>query len=220
MIHAASRTHHHSSDRLIHWARVYDLGYGLFGRRRNRLRAMLADDLELRSGDRVLDVGCGPGRFALDLAERVAPTGSVAGIDAAAEMINRASSQARKRGAAASFQVAFAQNLPFPNATFDAVACTLALHHVAEDDQSTAVEEMYRVLKPTGRLLIAEFHQGQGRRHVGPRWLRHSGEDMLDKALGLVRASGFVDVASGGTNLDWLGKITAHKPETSIKAQT
>ena len=91
MIHAASRTHHHSSDRLIHWARVYDLGYGLFGRRRNRLRAMLADDLELRSGDRVLDVGCGPGRFALDLAERVAPTGSVAGIDAAAEMINRAS---------------------------------------------------------------------------------------------------------------------------------
>ena len=43
---------------------------------------------------------------------------------------------------------------------------------------------------------------------------------MLDKALGLVRASGFVDVASGSTNLDWLGKITAHKPETSIKAQT
>ena len=220
MIHAASRTHHHSSDRLIHWARVYDLGHGLLGRRGNRLRAMLADDLELRPGDRVLDVGCGPGRLTLVFAKRVGPTGAVDGIDAAVEMINRASSQARKRGVAASFQVAFAQNLPFPNATFDAVACTLALHHVAEDDQSTAVEEMYRVLKPTGRLLIAEFHKGQGRRHAGPRWLRHSGEDMLDKALGLVRASGFIDVASGSTNLGWLGKITAHKPETSIKAQT
>ena len=79
---------------------------------------------------------------------------------------------------------------------------------------------MYRVLKPHGRLLIAEFHKGQGRRHAGPRWVRHSGEDMLDKALGLVQASGFVDVASGGTNLSWLGKITAHKPGTSIKAQT
>jgi ubiquinone/menaquinone biosynthesis C-methylase UbiE len=218
MIHAASHTGHRSRDRLIHWARVYDLGNGLLGRRGSRLRTMLADDLELRPGDRVLDVGCGPGRFARVLAERVAPTGSVDGIDAAVEMINRASHQARNRGIPASFQVAFAQDLPFPDATFDAVACTLALHHVAEDDQPTAVEEMYRVLMPGGRLLIAEFHQGPGRRHVGPRWLRHSGVDMLEKTLGLVQGTGFTEVATGGTNLGWLGKITAHKPETSIKA--
>jgi ubiquinone/menaquinone biosynthesis C-methylase UbiE len=219
MIHAASRTHHHNRDRLIRWARVYDFGTGRLGRRGKHLRAMVADDLQLRPGDRVLDVGCGPGRLALVFAERVGPTGSVDGIDAAIEMINRASSLARKRGVVATFQVAFAQQLPFPDGTFDAVACTLALHHVAEDDQPTAVGEMYRVLKPHGRLLIAEFHKGQGRRRLaGPRWLRHSGEDMLDKALGLVHASGFVDVASGGTNLSWLGKITAHKPETSIKA--
>jgi hypothetical protein len=43
---------------------------------------------------------------------------------------------------------------------------------------------------------------------------------MLDKALGLVRGSGFIDVASGSTNLGWLGKITAHKPESSITVQT
>ena len=220
MIRAASHTHHHSTDRLIHWARFYDLGNGLLGRRGKRLRAMMADDLKLQTGDRVLDVGCGPGRLAVALAERVAPSGSVDGIDAAVEMINRASSRARKRGAAATFQVAFAQQLPFPDATFDALACTLALHHVAEDDQRTAVGEMYRVLKPHGRLLIAEFHKRQGRRPAGPRWLRRSGVDMLDKALGLVRASGFVAVASGSTNLSWLGKITAHKPEASIKAHT
>ena len=46
--------------------------------------------------------------------------------------------------------------------------------------------------KPNGRLLIAEFHKGPGARHVGPRWLRRS-EDMLDKALQLVNASGFTD---------------------------
>jgi ubiquinone/menaquinone biosynthesis C-methylase UbiE len=216
MIHAASHTHHHSTDRLIHWARLYDLGNGLLGRRGKRLRAMEVNDLELRPGDRVLDVGCGPGRLALAFAERVGPTGSVHGIDASVEMIKRASSQARKRGATATFQVAFAQQLPFPDATFDAVACTLALHHVAEDDQPTAVGEMYRVLKPHGRLLIAEFHKGQGRRSAGPRWLRHSGEDMLDKSLGLVHAAGFADVANGSTNLSWLGKITARKPEISI----
>jgi ubiquinone/menaquinone biosynthesis C-methylase UbiE len=215
MAHPSSHTDHHSRDRLIRWARVYDLGTRLLGRRGKRLRVMLADDLQLQPGDRVLDVGCGPGRLAIVFAERVAPTGSVDGIDAAAEMINRASSQARRRGVPATFQVAFAQHLPFPDATFDAVACTLALHHVAEDDQPAAVAEMYRVLKPSGRLLIAEFHKGPGARHVGPRWLRHSGEDMLDKTLALVSAAGFMNVASQGTNLRWLGKITACKPEIS-----
>jgi ubiquinone/menaquinone biosynthesis C-methylase UbiE len=216
MVHTSSRTDHHSRDRLIHWARVYDVAAGLRGRRGNRLRAMMADDLQLQPGDRVLDVGCGTGRLAIVFAERVAATGAVNGIDAAVEMIKRATGRARRRDVPATFQVAYAQDLPFADGTFDAVACTLALHHVAEDDQLTAVHEMYRVLKHGGRLLIAEFHQGQGRRHPAPRWLRHSGEDMLDKALRLVSASGFTDVASGSTNIGWLGKITAKKPEMPV----
>jgi ubiquinone/menaquinone biosynthesis C-methylase UbiE len=220
MVHTSGRTDHHGCDRLIHWARFYDLGAaGLLGRRRNRMRAVVADDLQLRAGDQVLDVGCGTGRLAIVFSERVGATGSVNGIDPAAEMIKRASSRARKSGVPVSFQVAFAQDLPFADGSFDAVACTLALHHVAEDDQLTAVREMYRVLKPSGRLLIAEFHQGpERRRRPGPRWLRHSGEDMLDKALRLVSASGFTDVASGSTNLGWLGKMTARKPEVPVAA--
>ena len=43
---------------------------------------------------------------------------------------------------------------------------------------------------------------------------------MLDNALGLVQASGFIDVATGGTNVGWLGKITARKPETSIEMES
>jgi ubiquinone/menaquinone biosynthesis C-methylase UbiE len=213
MVHTSGRTDRHSRDHLIHWARVYDLSAALLGRRGSRFRAMVADDLQLQSGDQVLDVGCGTGRLAVVFSERVGVTGSVKGIDAATEMIKRSTSRARKRGVPASFQVAFAQQLPFADGTFDAVSCTLVLHHVAEDDQPTAVQEMYRVLKPSGRLVIAEFHQGQGRRRLGPRWLRHSEEDMLDKALRLISASGFTDVASGSTNLGWLGKITARKPE-------
>ena len=185
------------------------------------MRAMVADDLQLRSGDQVLDVGCGTGRLAIVFAERVGSSGSVNGVDPAAEMIKRASSRARKRGVPVSFQVAFAQDLPFADESFEALACTLVLHHVAEDDQLTAVQEMYRVLKPSGRLLIAEFHQGPGqRRRPGPRWLRHSGEDMLDKALRLVSASGFTHVTSGSTNLGWLGKMTARKPETPGSADS
>jgi ubiquinone/menaquinone biosynthesis C-methylase UbiE len=211
MVHS-NRIHHHNHDRLIHWARLYDLGTGLLGRRGSRMRAMFADDLQLRPGERVLDVGCGPGRLAMVIAERVSPTGSVDGIDPSAEMINRATTRANKNGVPANFQVAFAQQLPFADATFDAVACTLALHHIAEDDQQAAVAEMYRVLKPGGRLLIAEFHEGQRHSHLVPRWLlRSSDVKMLQKALQLVDAAGFTDAVSGPTNLRWLGKITARK---------
>ena len=184
---------------------------GLFGRRGKRLRETFADDLGVQAGDRVLDVGCGTGRLAMTFAERVAPTGSVAGVDAAAEMIERATSRARKQQVPVAFQVAFAQRLPFPNATFDAVACTLALHHVAEDDQQSAVQEMHRVLKPEGRLLIAEFDQGHGP-HALLRWLRPSApEHMAEKARQLVDAAGFTAVTSRPTNLSWLRTITARK---------
>ena len=205
----------HSHDRLIHWARAYDLANGLLGRRGSRLRKMFADDLGLRAGDRVLDVGCGTGRLAMIFAERVAPTGSVTGIDAADEMIKRATSRARKQDLPIAFQAAFAQRLPFPNATFDAVACTLALHHVAEDDQQTAVQEMYRVLRPDGRLLIAEFDQGHGP-HLRLRWLRPSAPDhMAETAHQLVNSAGFTGVTSRPTTLGWLSKITARKGTAS-----
>jgi ubiquinone/menaquinone biosynthesis C-methylase UbiE len=208
-----SRSSHHSGDRLIHWARIYDLGTGLLGRRGSRLRTMIANDLQIQPGDHVLDVGCGPGRLAVTFAQRTAPSGSVDGIDPSPEMINRATARARKHGVPARFQVGYAQRLPFADDTFDAAACTLALHHVADDDRQTAVAEMYRVLKPGGRLLIAEFQMGRGHRHPGPRWLRHStgGEDMIKIALDLVTAAGFAGISSGPTNLGWLGKITARK---------
>jgi FkbM family methyltransferase len=212
MAHAGRTKHHHGDDRLIHWAWLYDLGAGLLGGRGRRLRAMIADDLQLQPGDHVLDVGCGPGRLARVFAERVAPNGSVAGIDPSPEMINHATAQASKHAVAVSFQVAYAQQLPFAESTFDAVSCTLALHHVADDDQQAAVAEMYRVLRPDGRLLIAEFQKGGGHRHPAQRWLRRSiDENMIDTALKLVTAVGFTGIASGGTNLSWLGKIAARK---------
>ena len=201
----------HSHDRLIHWARAYDLANGLFGRRGKGLREAFADDLGLHAGDRVLDVGCGTGRLAIAFAKRVAPSGSVAGIDPAPEMIKRATSRARKQQVPVAFQVAFAQRLPFPDATFDAVACTFALHHVAEDDQQSAVQEMHRVLKPDGRLLIAEFDQGHGP-HALLRWLRPSApEHMAERARHLVNSAGFVAVTSSPTDLSWLHTITARR---------
>ena len=63
------------------------------------------------------------------LPRRVGPDGSVAGVDASREMIAVAQSKAARRKAPVRFQVAAAQQLPFPNGSFDAVVTSLMIHH-------------------------------------------------------------------------------------------
>jgi ubiquinone/menaquinone biosynthesis C-methylase UbiE len=203
----------HGRDRLIHCAGLYDLAIGLLGRRGRQLRASIADRLNLGSGDRVLDVGCGTGRLAVVLAQRVGPNGSVNGIDPAREMVAWATANARRAGVAATFQQAFAQQLPFSDASFDALTCTLALHHVADHARPTAVAEMYRVLRPGGTLLIGEL-QASSRGRRWPRLHHFGADDTIEQARELTRSAGFVDIEYADTNLAWLGTITAVKPAT------
>lgn len=97
----------------------------------------------------VLDVGCGAGSAALELAENGY---QVAGIDFAPNMIERAQQAATLRGLAVDFRVGSADSLDFPNAHFDAVIA-LGLLASLRDDRP-ALEEMHRVLKPGGWLIV------------------------------------------------------------------
>jgi len=102
----------------------------------------------LSPGQRVLDVGCGTGALTLAAAERVAP-GTVVGLDSSAEML----AVARRKPTPVEWRDGRAEALPFADASFDAVLSQFAMMFF--DDQIRALREMKRVLRPSGRLVVA-----------------------------------------------------------------
>ncbi len=153
---------------VVRWAAGYDvlLGVLTLGRER-QLRARLLAPVQLKPGEAVLDVGCGTGTLAILAKRQVGERGTVAGIDASPEMIERARNKAGRTRLAIQFEIAHADALPFPDAHFDVVLCTVTLHHLRRATRTDAALEMRRVLKPGGRVLLADFVFGKKRSLAG-----------------------------------------------------
>jgi ubiquinone/menaquinone biosynthesis C-methylase UbiE len=160
-----------------------------FGGRRRRVYRRIVALSGARPGDRILDIGCNGGYLARLLAAAVTPGGQVAGIDPSPPAIAYAT---RRAPANATFTVGAAQDLNWPDKTFDVVTSTLAVHHIPEPDRAAAFAEMVRVLRPGGTLLIADFRPS--RWHRGPHGLRHA--QAIDLAP-LAEAAGFRVEAHG-----------------------
>jgi ubiquinone/menaquinone biosynthesis C-methylase UbiE len=111
----------------------------------------LVNDAKLESGEHVLDVACGTGMIARLAAERVGPTGKVAGLDVNAAMLDIARSL--RTAIPVKWYETSAESVPLPDESFDVVICGLGLQFF--DDKSAAVREMRRVLKPGGRVYIS-----------------------------------------------------------------
>ena len=130
-----------------------------FGGRRGRVYRRIVTLSRVRSGDSVLDVGCSGGYLARKLAAAAGPAGHVTGVDPSEAAVR----YARRRGSGAMmFTVGAAQDLDLPDASFDVVTCTLAVHHIPARTREAAFREMYRVTRPGGRLLAADFGPGRG----------------------------------------------------------
>jgi SAM-dependent methyltransferase len=107
---------------------------------------------DLQTGDRVLDVACGTGLISRLASERVGATGSVIGIDIAADMIDVAKSVPAPGGAAIKWRVADAASIPLPDGSVDVVLCQMGLMFM--ENRPAAIGEMHRVLASSGRLAI------------------------------------------------------------------
>ena len=120
------------------------------------IRAAVTTKLGIGPGTALLDAGCGLGEFAIELSRSVRPGGLVVGIDASRALIERAQSAARLAGADVDFQVASITDIPFPDASFDAVRSERVLQHLDALERETAAGELLRVLRPGGVLQVSD----------------------------------------------------------------
>jgi ubiquinone/menaquinone biosynthesis C-methylase UbiE len=191
-----------TSGSVLHSAAGYDWLVWLFTFGRERIfREKVLRLARLDPGESILDVGCGTGALAIAAKRHVGPTGSVYGIDASPEMIDRASRKVRQAGLEVFFKNALAEALPFPDAHFDAVLTTLMLHHLPRKARQQCAREIRRVLKPRGRVLAVDFASAaRERRSVIGHFHRHGHVD-LDDIIAVLSEADLETVESGALGI-------------------
>ena len=133
-------------------ARVYDLMNSLMtAGLHHRWRERAADLAALRPGGRALDVACGTGDLAIELARRVGPSGTVVGSDFSEAMLERA----RAKSSGVRWEWANALELPYADGEFDAATVSFGARNFSDLDRGLA--EMARVVRPGGRVVVLEI---------------------------------------------------------------
>jgi ubiquinone/menaquinone biosynthesis C-methylase UbiE len=155
---------------------------------RGRSARLVADAAEVGPGDRVVDVGCGPGRFLQEAAERGA---TAVGVDPSSQMrrlaVRRMPGELRS---AVTVLDGIAERLPLDDGAATVAWAVASLHHWTDPDSGLA--ELRRVLEPGGRLVIAERLARPG------GWFQHHalGWDDAQRLAARLQRAGFVEVAA------------------------
>lgn len=173
----------------------------------------LAEQAELESAERVLEIGCGTGNLAL-LVMRLRPHVEVVGLDPDPKAIARAHRKARRAGLTLKLDRGFADQLPYPDASFDRVLSSLMFHHLDAGLRVASLREILRVLRPDGSLHLMDFGGDSHHLHGLARLGRRSNalrDNWNDRIPALMREAGFSDPAKTGQLNKHIGQLTYYR---------
>ena len=127
-----------------------------FGRER-ALRDMTVNLAQVKPGDCILEVGCGTGTLTLAAKRQAGLSGKVFGIDIIPGMIELSQRKAAQANEDITFQSGSINDIPLSANQFDVVMCSFMIFHMSELTRRKGIAEIYRVLKPQGRLLVLDL---------------------------------------------------------------
>lgn len=189
--------------------------------RERAFKAALLKQAELQPGARVLDLGCGTATLTI-LAKAACPDADVGGLDGDPDILERARDKARRAGVVLSFDRALSHQMPYDDNSFDVVLSSLFFHHLTRDAKRATLREARRVLKPGGKLHVADWGKAANplmRALFVLVQLLDGFETTGDNVAGLLPAfmaeAGFTDVAETrrfATPLGTIALYAAHKP--------
>jgi ubiquinone/menaquinone biosynthesis C-methylase UbiE len=179
---------------------------------------VLAEQADVQPGQRVLEIGCGTGSLLVLLKQRQ-PGAEIIGLDPDTAALDIGRRKARRAGLSVRLDNGFADELPYPDGTFDRVLSSFMFHHLSRSVKEATLAEVRRVLKPGGRFHMVDFagpgsgHRGFIARHV------HTNQHLRDNdeapVLDMLHGAGLTDaqvVARRSSQLGGMVYYTAVSP--------
>ncbi len=199
------------------WAASYDRITALmFLGSEAKLRQAALDLAGLKPGESVIEAGCGTGTLTLAAKQRVGPQGQVAGLDVAPDMLAAARLKATKAGQHIDFRQGRIEQIPFPDGSFDLGLASFMIHHIPDQkNKQQGLNELFRVLKPSGRLFIVDFEPPSNPvlRHLalglmGDTMVAHTASELAP----MFEKAGFTRIESGRVKSQFLSYVRGFKP--------
>jgi ubiquinone/menaquinone biosynthesis C-methylase UbiE len=139
--------------------RVYDPVVALTSRE-SAFKRRLLEHARIKDGESVLDLACGTGTLAIEI-KKGHPKAKVSALDGDKSILARAKGKAKNAGVKIDFQRGMSNELPYDARAFDVVVSTLFFHHITDEAKADTAEEIKRVLRLGGRVLIADWGRPQ-----------------------------------------------------------
>jgi ubiquinone/menaquinone biosynthesis C-methylase UbiE len=177
----------------------------------------LVDQARIQPAQRILDIGCGTGNLAM-LIKRLHPDAEVVGIDPDPKALARAQRKAGREALSVHLDRGFAEELPYPDASFDRVLSALMFHHLGPEEKEKTLDEARRVLKPDGSLHLLDFGGEQVRSDGFIARLHHRSERLRDNFGDRIpthmREAGFADPEEVAHRVTIAGRLTYYRAST------